>query len=129
MAGATVADEGSRATRIDKWLWAIRLFKTRTEATDACRAGHVKVNQVTAKAATPVKPGDTIEARSNSRDRVVEVTAIIEKRAGAATAAACYIDHSPPVTQEKDLYNFARERGAGRPTKRERRQLDRVRRS
>lgn len=115
-------------TRVDKWLWAVRLFKTRTEATDACRAGHVKVNQGTAKPATLVKPGDSVEARAGGRDRVVEVTAIIEKRSGAAVAAACYVDHSPAPAPRDDVPNFARERGAGRPTKRERRQLDRVRR-
>jgi ribosome-associated heat shock protein Hsp15 len=117
-------------TRVDKWLWAVRLYKTRTEATDACRAGHVRVNRVGAKPATPVKPGDTVEARAGSRERVLEVTSILEKRAGAAIATACYIDHSPPPPpKEMEALNFARDRGAGRPTKRERRQLDRARQS
>ncbi len=114
--------------RVDKWLWAVRVYKTRTAATDACRAGHVKVNRVGAKPASMVRPGDTVEALSNGRQNVLEVTAIIEKRVGASVAAGCYIDHSPPPPPaELQPPNFARERGAGRPTKRERRQLDRVR--
>lgn len=127
---AGAAQQGApAATRADKWLWAIRLYKTRTEATDACRAGHVKVNRVNAKPATLVKQGDTVEARCPSGERVVEVTSILEKRAGAAIAAACYVDHTPPPpADEGTLANFARDRGAGRPTKRDRRQLDRVRR-
>jgi ribosome-associated heat shock protein Hsp15 len=117
------------SARLDKWLWAVRLYKTRTAATDACRAGHVKVNGAGAKAAAMVKPGDNVEARASDRLRVLEVTGILEKRAGAAIAAACYIDHSPPPPskEEASVLNFARDRGAGRPTKRERRQLDRAR--
>ena len=125
-----VTDQGGPgAVRLDKWLWAVRFYKTRTAATDACRAGHVKVNRLGAKPATPVKPGDNVEARVGERLRVVEVTGLIEKRAGAPLAATCYVDHSPPppTKEEAGLLNFARDRGAGRPTKRERRQLDRVR--
>ncbi len=117
-------------TRVDKWLWGIRLFKTRTDATDACRAGHVKVNRNGAKPATLVKPGDTVEASTPGGDRVVEVTAIVDKRVGAPLAAACYVDHTPPrPSEEAAVANFVRDRGAGRPTKRERRQLDRARHS
>ena len=109
-------------------MWAVRIYKTRSDATDACRAGHVNVNRAAAKAATLVKPGDRVEARAPSGARVLEVTSVLEKRAGAAIAQACYIDHTPPPPAEDvGLLNFARERGAGRPTKRERRQLDRVR--
>jgi ribosome-associated heat shock protein Hsp15 len=118
------------STRVDKWLWAVRMYKTRTDATDACRAGHVKVNHVNAKPATLVKPGDRVEALAPSGDRRLEVTSILEKRSGAAMAQACYIDHTPaPPPEEKDQLNFVRERGAGRPTKRDRRQLDQARRS
>jgi ribosome-associated heat shock protein Hsp15 len=115
--------------RLDKWLWGARFYKTRTAATDACRAGHVKLNRMAAKPATSVKPGDYVEAQVGPRLRVVEVTGLIEKRAGAATAAACYVDHSapPPTKEEIASFNFTRQRGAGRPTKRERRQLDRAR--
>ena len=115
--------------RVDKWLWAVRVYKTRTASTDACRAGHVKVNRTGAKPATLVKPGDTVEAFCHDREHVLEVTTIIEKRVGASVASACYVDHSPPPPPAAmQPPNFARERGAGRPTKRDRRQLDRVRR-
>jgi ribosome-associated heat shock protein Hsp15 len=116
------------STRVDKWLWAVRVYKTRTDATDACRAGHVRVNRASAKPATPVRPGDTVEARAGGRERVLEVTGILEKRAGAAAAATCYTDRSPPPQAEGADLNFARGRGAGRPTKRDRRALERLRR-
>jgi ribosome-associated heat shock protein Hsp15 len=126
------ASAGARSSlpgaRVDKWLWAVRVFKTRTLATDACRAGHVKVNRAAAKPATVVRPGDTVEANCDGRERVLEVTGIIEKRVGASVAAACYVDHSPPPPPANTQPpNFARDRGAGRPTKRDRRQLDRAR--
>lgn len=116
------------ATRVDVWLWAVRLYKTRSAATAGCRGGHVRVNGSPAKAATPVKVGDRVEAFVG-RERVLEVTRVLDKRVGAALAAECYLDHSPPVpVVEREAPVFARERGAGRPTKRERRELDRFRR-
>jgi ribosome-associated heat shock protein Hsp15 len=117
------------STRVDKWLWVVRFYKTRSAATDACRAGHVRVNQVAAKPATVIRPGDTVEARTGERELVVEVTSVIEKRVGAPVAASCYIDHSPPPPskEEAGVLNFVRERGTGRPTKRDRRQLEQAR--
>jgi len=123
------AREGLSETRVDKWLWAVRLYKTRTAASDACRGGHVKVNHLNAKPSSVVRPGDTVSARAPGRDVVVEVTALLEKRAGAPVAAACYIDHTPPPPPDQFAAGaLVRDRGAGRPTKRERRQLDRARR-
>src|SRR5688572_15833116 len=114
-------------TRVDVWLWAVRLYKSRSAATAACRGGHVRVNRVAAKAATTVKVGDRIEAFVE-RKRILEVVALINKRVGAAVAATCFIDHSPPVPVVKRLPRVAvREPGSGRPTKRERRELDRFR--
>ena len=113
---------------MDVWLWAVRLYKTRSAATAGCRAGHVRVNHAAAKASTPVKIGDRVEAFVE-RERIFEVVAIIEKRVGAAVAATCLVDHSPPAPVAKRAPPvFVRERGAGRPTKRERRELDRLRR-
>ncbi|HEX7443810.1 MAG TPA: RNA-binding S4 domain-containing protein [Acidimicrobiales bacterium] len=112
---------------MDRWLWAVRLYKTRTEATDACRGGHVRVNARPAKAATPVSPGDRVEARVHGHDRVLEVVRIIDKRVSAPLAAACLIDHSPALPPRDETTTFDRDRGAGRPTKRERRTLDRFR--
>lgn len=115
--------------RIDQWLHAVRLTKTRADAASACRGGHVKVNGKAAKPASPVKVGDHVEARVYQRDRVVDVVHVIEKRVGAAAALDCYDDHSPPPP-ERDPFQplfAARDRGTGRPTKRDRRQIDRLR--
>ena len=114
------------AARVDAWLWAVRVYKSRSAATAACRAGHVKVNKVAAKASTPVKVGDRVEAVME-RPRILEVVTVIDKRVGAPVAATCFVDHSPPPPKREPPV-FRRERGAGRPTKRERRQIDRLRR-
>jgi ribosome-associated heat shock protein Hsp15 len=116
------------STRVDIWLWAVRLYKTRSAATAACRGGHVRVNRVAAKASTPVKVGDRVEAFVE-RERILEVVTLIDKRVGAAIAATCLVDHSPPVPVVQRLPRvFVREPGSGRPTKRDRRELDRLRR-
>lgn len=110
------------------WLWAVRLYKTRSAATAACRGGHVSVNRAAVKASAQVKVGDRIEAFAE-RQRIVEVAAIVEKRVGAAIAAKCMVDHSPPVpVVKREPRVFVRERGTGRPTKRERRELDQLQR-
>lgn len=124
-----MASTSAGTTRVDKWLWAVRLYKTRSDATEACRAGHVRVNDVSAKPATLVRPGDMLRALNASGEHIVEVTGLLEKRASASVAATCYLDHTPaPAPAEERARNFERERGAGRPTKRDRRQLDRLRR-
>jgi ribosome-associated heat shock protein Hsp15 len=116
------------ATRVDQWLWAVRLFKTRSLATAACRGGHVKVNGERAKPASPVRAGDRVEARVNDRQRVVEVVRDIDKRVGPPIAADCYVDHSPPPEPVEHVPRlFPRTAGAGRPTKRDRRRTDRLR--
>ena len=114
--------------RVDQWLWSIRLYKTRSLATDACRGGHVKVNGRAAKPATAVRIGDRVEAHAHGRERVFEVVRPIDKRVGPPVAVECYVDHSPPVPprEEEDLF-LVRDMGTGRPTKRDRRQLDRFR--
>ena len=115
-------------TRVDAWLWAVRLFKTRSAATAACRGGRVKVNRATAKASTPLKVGDRVQAFVG-RERILEVVVLIDKRVGPAVAATCLVDHSPPAPVVRRQPRMpVRERGAGRPTKRERRVMDRVRR-
>lgn len=115
-------------TRVDRWLWAVRLFKTRGAATDACRAGHVKVNDARAKPSQAVRVGDMIHARVHDRERIVEVARIVQSRVGAPVAAECLVDHSPPPPpREMTIPVARRERGAGRPSKKERRELDRAR--
>lgn len=114
--------------RIDQWLHAVRLAKTRSEAAAACRGGHVDVNGKAAKPATSLVVGDRVEAFLHRRRRIVVVERTITKRVGAAIAAECYTDHSPPPPEPTtDDAVAVRDRGSGRPTKRERRQLDRLR--
>jgi ribosome-associated heat shock protein Hsp15 len=120
-------DETVESTRVDRWLWAVRLTKTRPDAAAACRAGHVRVNDRPAKPATVVAPGDEVRARVGERVRVVEVVRVIQKRVGAADAATCFIDRTPAPPPEAELPVARRDRGAGRPTKRDRRILDRFR--
>ncbi len=118
-------------TRVDRWLWAVRLTKTRSDATALCRAGHVKVDGRSAKPATTVKVGDRVKARVHGIDRDVEVAKVIDKRVGAAVAAECLVDHSPPPPPREaaPLPVFGeRDRGTGRPTKKDRRTIDRMRR-
>jgi ribosome-associated heat shock protein Hsp15 len=119
------------SVRVDKWLWSVRVFKTRTAASAACTSGRVRVNDEVAKPATKIDVGDLVEARRGDRLVVYQVTDLIEKRVGAERARACYDDRSPPVPERNPEGVAgpagARDRGAGRPTKRERRQIDRLR--
>ena len=117
------------ATRIDRWLWAVRMYKTRALATAACRGTHIRVNGAAVKPATPVREGDRVTARVRDRERVLEVVRVIDSRVGPADAAACFVDHSPPPqAREPASPTFVRDPAAGRPTKRDRRRLDRLRR-
>ena len=114
--------------RVDSWLWAVRVYKTRSAATAACRAGHVRVNGERAKAAEQVGVGDEVRVRISGFDRILEVRQTIAKRVGAAIAAEAFLDTSPPLpTPEETALLPRRDRGAGRPTKRERREIDRLR--
>ncbi|WP_245671040.1 RNA-binding S4 domain-containing protein [Nocardia amamiensis] len=113
--------------RVDSWTWAVRLFKTRSAAAEACRGGHVRVNGSTAKPAQPVRPGDEVRIRSGGLERIVIVERIVTKRVGAPIAAQCLIDRSPPPPPREVVASMPRrDRGAGRPTKRERRETDRL---
>jgi ribosome-associated heat shock protein Hsp15 len=109
------------------WLWAVRLTPSRSVATDLCRAGRVTINDADAKASSNVKVGDRISARIHLHARVVEVTAIIHKRVGAPVAVTCYTDHTPPAPPPSFIDVLVRDRGAGRPTKADRRKIDKLR--
>lgn len=116
------------SARVDSWLWAVRVFKTRSAATAACRAGHVKVNGDRAKAAQPVKRGDEVRIRIDGFDRILVMREPLVKRVGAPVAATAFDDISPPLpTPEEVALAPRRDRGAGRPTKRERREIEKLR--
>lgn len=117
--------------RIDKWLWSVRIFKSRTIATDACKEGKVKFNGITAKSSQLIQVGDQLEVKKEGFNMQYKVLNLIEKRVAAPIAQACYQD----LTPEEELNKFKewfvgksgaefRERGAGRPTKKERRVID-----
>lgn len=115
------------SARVDRWLWAVRLTKTRPDAAAACRGGHVRINNRPAKPATMVTPGDVVIARVGERTRTVEVLRVIQKRVGAADAVTCYLDRTPAPPPASATAVAIRDRGAGRPTKRDRRALDKWR--
>ena len=117
----------SSQVRVDVWLWSVRIYKTRSLATAACRAGHVRVNGDRAKPAQPLKVGDEVRVRTD-RERILTVVGLLRKRAGAPVAAAAMVDSSPPPRPREAVATpVLRDRGAGRPTKRERRDLERLR--
>ena len=116
------------AVRVDSWIWSVRLTKSRSMAADACRGGHVKVNNESVKPSHLLRVGDEVRVRQDQRERVVVVSKLISKRVGAPAAAECYVDTSPPPPPRELFVAVAvRDRGAGRPTKRDRRDMDRLR--
>ena len=116
-------------TRIDRWLCAVRLVKTRPMATRLCEGGHVRVNGHQAKPSTKVRAGDTVHALIAERERILEVVQPIETRVGASVAVTCYVDDSPPPVAREIAPGIKAIRGEGRPSKRLRRELERMRRS
>ena len=114
--------------RVDAYAWAIRLYATRSAATAACKAGHIKVNDTSAKPAQVVRVGDRIRALTPGGERIVVVTGLITKRTSAPLAALNFDDQTPPpLPKEERPATVLRERGAGRPTKRDRRQIELLR--
>ena len=120
----------AQSARLDSWIWAVRLFKTRSAAAAACRGGHVRVNGTPAKPGTRIGPNDEIRPRVDGLEKIVVVVRAITKRVGAAVVPECLIDRSPPPPPKEVLASVPRrDRGAGRPTKRDRREIDRLRAS
>lgn len=126
----------SRAIRLDKWLKIARIFKTRTQAGDACEAGHVKVNGVAAKAAKLLKPGDTLTVRTGARYREMEVLDVVFKSIAAKDARLLFREERSQALSEDSLellglFNKSAKgksfRLPGRPTKKDRRTLEKVR--
>lgn len=118
----------SGVARVDSWLWAVRLVKTRSAATALAKAGHIRINGDRAKPAQHLKPGDEVQFRvEGGLPRIVVVRALYIKRVGAPVAATAYEDNSPPrPPKEERLFVGVRDRGAGRPTKRDRREIEKL---
>ena len=122
-----MAEEQAAPGRVDSWIWSVRLAKSRSAASTACKGGHVRVNGARVKPAHVIRPGDEVRVRQGDRDRIVIVTKVITKRVGAPVAAECYVDHSPPPPPREAVAPAGvRDRGAGRPTKRDRRSIDKL---
>jgi ribosome-associated heat shock protein Hsp15 len=117
------------AGRVDSWIWAIRIAKTRSAATALCKAGHVRINGERAKPAQQVRIGDEVRVFvPGVGERIVEVRQLLAKRVSATLAAPAYVDRTPPPPPREERVLVAeRERGAGRPTKRDRREIERLR--
>ena len=122
--------------RVDKWLWSVRIFKSRTIATDACKSNKVKINDKPVKASYMLSRGETLQVHKEGFNMVFKVVDLIEKRVSATLAEPCYENLTPPeeMSKFKDWYvgkasAEKRERGAGRPTKRERRTIDKFKKS
>jgi ribosome-associated heat shock protein Hsp15 len=116
--------------RVDKWLWSVRIFKTRSKATDAVKSGKVTMDGKLIKPSRMVGVGDIIDVRKEQFNLKLEVKEVLEKRVGAKLVENYLIDHTPEEEYSKfDLIKGGhfeyRDRGIGRPTKRERREIDR----
>lgn len=113
-------------TRLDVWLWSVRLFKTRSLATNAVKGGHIRLNGDPVKPAHSVKPGDRVTVKEPGWVREFEVVELLKKRVGAPVAVKAYRDLSPERPPHLSNPVARRDRGAGRPTKRDRRAIDRL---
>lgn len=120
-----------KKVRIDKWLWSVRIFKSRSMATDACKSGKIKVGENNIKPSYLLQRGETISVKKNGFDLSFKVVDLLEKRVSAVLAQPCYEDLTPPeeLNKYKDWFvgkgrPEVREKGTGRPTKRDRRDID-----
>jgi ribosome-associated heat shock protein Hsp15 len=119
-------DEAGRAVRLDRWLWAARLFRSRSLAAEACDGGRVDVNGTTAKPHKQIRPGDRVNVTLPAGKRELRVSATAERRGPASVARQLYVDLTPPKPPAEPPASW-RYAGGGRPTKRDRRQLQRLR--
>lgn len=117
------------SVRIDKYLWAIRVYKTRTDATDACKGNKISVGGQSIKPSREVKRGDTIEVRKGAVTFTYKVLDLLEKRVGAKEVEKYALNLTPQSEIDKmhapvESFFIKRDRGTGRPTKKERREMD-----
>lgn len=120
---ATVGD-----VRIDAWVWSVRLVGSRSAATAACRAGHVRIGGERVKPAQRVRVGDEVRVLTPGGERLVVVRQLLAKRVGAPVAREAYEDRTPEAPPRVEVpTDVRRDRGSGRPTKRDRRELQRLR--
>lgn len=117
------------SVRLDKYLWAIRVYKTRTDATDACKGGKVRLNGLDVKPSKEVKIGDVLTIRKGVATYTYKVLGLVEKRQGAKLVSEFAENQTPQEELDKlrapvETFFLKRDRGAGRPTKKERRQMD-----
>lgn len=127
-AAEAAGPQNGESVRIDSWIWSVRLFKTRSAGATACRGGHVQVNGERVKPAHSLRVGDEVRVRQEGWERIVIVKRLIRKRVGAPVAVQCYVDNSPPPPPRTAVAPAGiRDRGTGRPTKRDRRELERLR--
>ncbi|MGO1396831.1 MAG: RNA-binding S4 domain-containing protein [Brevibacterium yomogidense] len=113
--------------RVDVWLWAVRMFRARSAATAAAKGGHVHVDGARVKPASKITAGQTIRARTPGGERILVVRAMLSTRAGAPIARQCYEDRTPPPDPALRAPVPRRDKGMGRPTKKDRRDMDRLR--
>ena len=119
----------AEGVRIDKWLWAVRLFKTRSLAADECKKGKVVINGISVKPSREIKEGETIQLKRPPITRSYKILALTENRMSAKVVPDYMVETTPAseleiVEMQKNMGFFNRERGSGRPTKKERRDLD-----
>ncbi len=119
----------AESIRIDKWLWMVRLFKTRSLATETCAKGHVFIGELPVKPSRMVKPGEIIRIKRSPIYRIYKVLGIPGSRVGAKDVPKLMKEVTPQseldlLEMQKDMQWLSRDRGAGRPTKKERRDLD-----
>lgn len=119
----------AEGVRIDKWLWAVRIYKTRSLATDACKRGHVTINGMPVKPSRVLQEGEIIEVKKAPIKRRFKVLALTGKRMGAKLVSDFMEDITPPeeleiIEMQKYMRWSVREKGTGRPTKKDRRELD-----
>ncbi|MGC0332675.1 ribosome-associated heat shock protein Hsp15 [Streptomyces sp. SAI-170] len=127
-AAEAAGPSNGESVRVDSWIWSVRLVKTRSVGATACKGGHVRVNGERVKPSHSVRIGDEVRVLHEGRERVVIVKRLIRKRVGAPVAVQCYVDNSPPPPPREAVAPAGlRDRGAGRPTKRDRRELERLR--